>query len=61
MTRGCTCHDCGRLFLVDVLVPDSLWLRIGMPVEGGLLCGRCIADRIEALEEYGALSLSEVS
>lgn len=57
---GCTCQGCGRKFLVDVLVPDDLWLRIGMRAQGGLLCGRCICDRIEALGEYGALSLSEV-
>lgn len=58
--RGCKCQGCGRRYRVDLLVPDALWRRIGPPREapdGGLLCGRCIVDRIEALGEFAAFYL----
>lgn len=58
--NGCTCHGCGRKYLVDFLVPDELWQRLGMPAESGLLCGSCIANRIEALGDYDAFALERL-
>lgn len=49
---SCKCQDCGKLYKVDVIVPDALWERIkpaGKPVGAGLLCGSCIITRIESI------------
>lgn len=57
--KGCRCH-CGRRFKVDIVVPDALWDRIrpqGKRGGAGLLCGECIAARIEALGEFEAYRL----
>ena len=59
--EGCRCHACGIRYRVDFNVPDALWTRIGMPTPGGLLCGRCIADRIESLGEFGAYQLVDLA
>jgi len=62
---ACTCHVCGRTYKVDLLVSDSLWAQIRpdkqRPPEAGLLCGRCIMDRVEALGWYGAYNLEPVT
>ncbi len=58
--EGCLCHACERRYRVDFDIPDTLWQRIGMPPESGLLCGRCIAGRIEGLGEFDAFSLVPV-
>lgn len=58
---GCRCHGCGLRYLVDMNVPDDLWVRIGMPSPGGLLCGRCIVDRLEQFGEFDAWALVRVS
>jgi hypothetical protein len=47
---GCLCQDCGKTFVVDILVPDDLWSKIKPEGKGhgaGLLCGPCIMRRIE--------------
>lgn len=62
--EGCLCHGCGRRYKVDFLVPDDLWDRIrpaGSSGEGGLLCGPCVAERVEALGEFGAWRMERVS
>ncbi|MCW8137877.1 MAG: hypothetical protein KIT58_03140 [Planctomycetota bacterium] len=48
--QGCLCGGCGRRYRVDLVVPD---------VEAGLLCGRCVMDRFEALGEFRAFVLAE--
>lgn len=56
--NGCRCQSCGQYYRVDINVPDDLWDRIrpGGKAEGaGMLCGRCIMNRVEALGEFGAL------
>ena len=54
---GCKCHGCGNRYTVDLLVPDSIWEQI-RPSEstgiGGLLCGPCIMQRIEAASGFAA-------
>jgi hypothetical protein len=52
---SCTCHNCGRKYKVDLIVPNDIWNQIrpiGSKGEGGLLCPVCIAKRLELLEEY---------
>ncbi len=49
LTSGCICQSCGEEFREDVGIPDDLWDRIrpeGKPPGAGLLCGRCIGERI---------------
>ncbi len=61
--NGCLCHGCGKRYRVDLMIPDRLWEKIkpsGKPVGTGLLCGRCIMDRIEAIGEFGCLTAVEV-
>lgn len=55
---SCKCQSCGEQYKVDLVVPDALWEEIkpeGKAVGAGMLCGRCIMDRVEGLDEYGAL------
>lgn len=52
---SCKCQGCGTNYKVDILVVDSLWEKIkpqGKPEGAGLLCGKCIFERIESLDEY---------
>ena len=52
---SCTCHNCGRKYKVDLLVPNEIWHKIKPPNssnEGGLLCPICIAERLENLNGY---------
>lgn len=63
MAGGCKCQGCGRLYTVDLLIPDELWERIkpeGKPQGAGLLCGACIMERIEQISGYAAWKLVEV-
>ncbi len=50
--EGCTCHACGARYRVDLMVPAETWEAI-RPARstpgGGLLCGSCIAERLERL------------
>ena len=53
--EGCRCQGCGVVYKVDFIVPDHLWDRIrplGKAPGGGLLCPRCIGDRVEGLGEF---------
>ena len=58
--QGCLCQECSNRYRVDLLIPDALWARIGMPTEGGsgLLCGVCIMLKVEGLGEFEALNAS---
>ena len=59
---SCKCQGCGKQYKVDIVVPDELWEKIkpkGKPEGGGMLCGSCIMDRIEAFDNYGAWVLTE--
>lgn len=58
--EGCRCQACGCRYRVDFNVPDSLWQKIGMSSPSGLLCGRCIAGRVEGLGEFGAFEVVPV-
>jgi len=54
---SCTCQDCGVGYKVDLLIPDALWEAIRG--DKNLLCGVCIMDKIEDLDEYGSLKVTE--
>jgi hypothetical protein len=52
---SCECQGCGYPYKVDIIVPDELWERIKPPnkaLGGGLLCGKCIGARVEAISGY---------
>jgi hypothetical protein len=56
MAEGCTCHECGKVFKVDLILQDELWAKISpKKVEGfkggGLLCPVCIGRKLEGLNE----------
>lgn len=58
---GCTCQECGHRYRVDVMVPDALWEKIkpkGAGPGAGLLCGLCIAARLEGFGEFGVFTLA---
>ena len=58
---ACTCQRCGERYKVDLIVSDELWEKIKPEVKkkgSGLLCGRCIAERIEKMG-YNAYTLKE--
>lgn len=62
--EGCLCQGCGKRYRVDLVLPDNMWHVVrpkGKPEEGGLLCGRCIMDRLERLEDFGFLLVTEGS
>lgn len=52
---SCKCQNCGRQYKVDLNIPDDLWEKIKpkeKPKGSGLLCGMCIMEKIEELDEY---------
>lgn len=51
---SCKCYCCGKLYKVDLNIPDELW-KIIKPKDksfGGLLCGSCIMDKLENISSY---------
>lgn len=52
---SCTCHNCGRKYKVDLLVPNDIWDKIKAKNSKGedvLLCPICIAEKLEEFDEY---------
>jgi hypothetical protein len=50
--EGCTCQGCGEKYHVDFSVTDEVWEAIkpkGKPEGAGLLCGKCIIERLSGL------------
>jgi len=59
---ACTCQMCGSQYKVDFIVSDELWEKIKPEVKkkgSGLLCGKCIVERIESLGKYDAYTLTK--
>ncbi|MGD9157035.1 MAG: hypothetical protein PVG39_01390 [Desulfobacteraceae bacterium] len=58
----CKCQRCGKYYKVDISVPDDIWSKI-TPLKntagGGLLCGSCIMEEIEALGKYDIYELTK--
>ena len=59
--EGCKCQICGQRYKVDIIVPDKIWYKIidKDKEKGGLLCGRCIIDKLEQLG-YSAFRLIQI-
>ena len=59
---SCKCQKCGRQYKVDLLIPDELWEKIKprnkLPGTG-LLCGSCIMEKIESMNNYDAWYLNK--
>lgn len=52
---SCKCQNCGNKFKVDLNIPDDLWEKIKSlnKLKGaGLLCGKCIMEKIEEISDY---------
>lgn len=57
---ACRCQGCGDHYKIDIIVPNIIWEKIKPPWTtkgGGLLCGKCIIERISDLEKYGSWQL----
>ncbi len=55
---SCKCQQCKRNYKVDLLLPDWLWEKITpkpLISSAGMLCGSCIMNNIEALDNYEAI------
>ena len=51
----CICQECGAEYSVDFMVSDYVWGLIkpkDKPEGAGLLCGKCIAHKIEEMSGY---------
>jgi len=60
---SCICQGCGKRYRIDIMIPDDMWKKIKprLKVEGaGLLCGSCIVNRLEKLNEYDAYKLEKL-
>lgn len=53
----CTCKNCGCSYKVDLILPDGLWFKISDDSSSGLLCGKCIMEKIEKLDKHGSLKV----
>ncbi|GAH66922.1 unnamed protein product [marine sediment metagenome] len=59
---GCKCQNCGNKFKVDLIIPDDLWEKIkplNKPKGAGLLCGKCIMEKIEKISDYNRWFLTK--
>jgi len=59
----CKCQNCGAEYGVDVMVPDDIWKQISpkpKPEKGGLLCPKCIGEKLEEISGYAAYKLVQV-
>ena len=60
---SCKCQSCGEQYKVDIIIPDKLWEKIkpeGKPEGAGLLCGKCIMERIEKISNCEAFCLTQI-
>lgn len=56
-TIGCKCSNCLNLFKIDLMIPDELWEKIKPP--RGILCGKCIMEKIERISDFDYWFLSK--
>jgi hypothetical protein len=56
---ACKCQRCGRLYKLDLLIPDEVWCKItpSNNKEAGLLCAACIMREIEKIYGYSMFKL----
>jgi hypothetical protein len=61
---SCKCQKCGAQYKIDFIIPDELWEKIkpeGKKKGAGLLCGPCIAQKLEEQGRYGMFLLQPES
>jgi len=62
LSGGCVCQNCGRIYRIDFSVANEIWKKIR--TTNGLLCGRCIAAKMEAeykkLDKFGSYKIVEI-
>lgn len=59
---SCKCQGCGTNFKVDLIIPDDLWEKIrplNEPKGAGILCGKCIMEKIEKISNYDVWFLTK--
>ena len=60
---SCKCQNCNQQYKVDIIIPDDLWKQI-KPKDGyddtGMLCGKCITQKLEDLNIYSAFELKRL-
>lgn len=59
---SCKCQKCGQQYKVDIIVPDNIWEIIkpkGKKQGSGLLCGKCILEKLENLNKFKTFLLEE--
>ena len=63
---GCLCQGCGKRYKVDLIIPNDVWAKICPnknsidPLYGsGLLCGVCIMQRVEDLDEFEVINAGD--
>jgi len=52
---SCKCHECGKQYKIDLIIPDELWEQIkpnGKLLGAGLLCSLCIMEKLEKMDKY---------
>ena len=60
---SCKCQGCKKQYKTDLIIPDELWEEIkpdGKAMGAGLLCPKCIGERIEKFDIYAAYKLEEL-
>ena len=59
---SCICQQCGMDYRIDLIIPDDVWEKIkpiNKPKGAGLLCGRCIMDKLESFNHYGLIKVDD--
>jgi hypothetical protein len=57
------CQRCGCGIVVDLIIPDELWevIKPKLRLSGsGVLCGKCIMEKIDGIGEYAVYKLLKV-
>ncbi len=60
---ACKCQECEELYTVDLIIDNELWEKIkplGKPSGAGLLCGKCIMEKIEIVSTYEGYKLIKI-
>lgn len=60
--KVCKCQCCKTLYSTDFNVPDDLWSQISPSSKNGkgLMCPRCIGEKIELVTDYTAFKLVKI-
>lgn len=59
----CVCQGCGNKYKIDIIVSTDLWQKITPKPEiedAGLLCPKCIGERLENVCGYASYRLVKI-